>query len=209
MPQACRAGLSSFLYFLIGFTTSLLPDFRGPPSLYEKNSLQCRVAFKSHDHKIRRCRKDVPVQYRHCHDLPSSLPASSGPLLARSGKVRSRTRQASHKDCAARRLNKPSLNRSRFFPMHQHSTVKQTDRICVIDHDHLIEHGNHTEPIACNDAPTKLCGTTIAIDPRPSAQMRSYYPRLRHPEAAPLLTFSWKHSSDFPNPFHPQRWWRF
>lgn len=59
-------------------------------------------------------------------------------------------------------------DRTCFVIAHRLSTVQKADRICVLDHGHLIEQGTHHELMANNAAYAKLCEASFAIDPRPA-----------------------------------------
>lgn len=59
-------------------------------------------------------------------------------------------------------------DRTCFVIAHRLSTVRQADRICVLDHGRLLEQGSHDELMARGGSYTKLCEAGFAIDPRPS-----------------------------------------
>ncbi|MDP3850630.1 MAG: ABC transporter ATP-binding protein [Luteolibacter sp.] len=60
-------------------------------------------------------------------------------------------------------------DRTCFVIAHRLSTVRQADRICVLDRGRLVEQGAHAELIAHGGAYAKLCEAGFAIDPRPAA----------------------------------------
>lgn len=57
--------------------------------------------------------------------------------------------------------------RTCFVIAHRLSTVRQADRILVLDHGRLIEQGTHEELLAHGGAYAKLCEATFANNPRP------------------------------------------
>lgn len=59
--------------------------------------------------------------------------------------------------------------RTCFVIAHRLSTVRQANRICVLDRGTLVEQGTHDELLALNGAYAKLCDAGFAIDPRPQA----------------------------------------
>lgn len=60
-------------------------------------------------------------------------------------------------------------DRTCFVIAHRLSTVRQADRILVLDHGRLIEQGTHAELLERGGAYAKLCEASFAIDPRPTA----------------------------------------
>jgi ATP-binding cassette subfamily B protein/subfamily B ATP-binding cassette protein MsbA len=60
-------------------------------------------------------------------------------------------------------------DRTCFVIAHRLSTVRQADRICVLDHGRLVEQGSHDELIARGGSYAKLCEAGFAIEPRPPA----------------------------------------
>jgi ATP-binding cassette subfamily B protein/subfamily B ATP-binding cassette protein MsbA len=60
-------------------------------------------------------------------------------------------------------------DRTCFVIAHRLSTVRQADRICVLDRGMLVEQGSHDELIARGGSYAKLCEAGFAIDPRPQA----------------------------------------
>jgi ABC-type multidrug transport system fused ATPase/permease subunit len=58
-------------------------------------------------------------------------------------------------------------DRTCFVIAHRLSTVRQADRICVLDHGRLIEAGTRAKLIARNGSYAQLCAAGFAIDPRP------------------------------------------
>jgi ATP-binding cassette subfamily B protein/subfamily B ATP-binding cassette protein MsbA len=60
-------------------------------------------------------------------------------------------------------------DRTCFVIAHRLSTVRQADRICVLDRGMLVEQGSHDELIARGGSYAKLCEAGFAIDPRPPA----------------------------------------
>lgn len=59
--------------------------------------------------------------------------------------------------------------RTCFVIAHRLSTVRQADRICVLDRGALVEQGTHEELLSRGGAYAKLCEAGFAIDPRPEA----------------------------------------
>ena len=59
--------------------------------------------------------------------------------------------------------------RTCFVIAHRLSTVRQADRILVLDHGRLIEQGSHHELLSHGGAYAKLCEASFAIEPRPEA----------------------------------------
>jgi ATP-binding cassette subfamily B protein/subfamily B ATP-binding cassette protein MsbA len=57
--------------------------------------------------------------------------------------------------------------RTCFVIAHRLSTVRQADRILVLDHGRLIEQGSHEELLARGGAYAKLCEASFANNPRP------------------------------------------
>jgi ATP-binding cassette subfamily B protein len=60
-------------------------------------------------------------------------------------------------------------DRTCFVIAHRLSTVQKADRICVLEHGHLIEEGTHEELLKLGMTYAKLCQASFAIDPRPAA----------------------------------------
>ncbi len=60
-------------------------------------------------------------------------------------------------------------DRTCFVIAHRLSTVRQADRICVLERGRLVEQGTHDELIARGGSYAKLCEAGFAIDPRPAA----------------------------------------
>jgi ABC-type multidrug transport system fused ATPase/permease subunit len=58
-------------------------------------------------------------------------------------------------------------HRTCFVIAHRLSTVRQADRICVLDRGRLVEQGTHDELIARGGAYAKLSEAGLAFDPRP------------------------------------------
>ncbi len=57
--------------------------------------------------------------------------------------------------------------RTCFVIAHRLSTVRQADRICVLDHGRLVELGTHDQLAALHGHYSKLCEAGLAFDPRP------------------------------------------
>lgn len=57
--------------------------------------------------------------------------------------------------------------RTCFVIAHRLSTVRQANRICVLERGTLVEQGTHDELLAAQGAYAKLCDAGFAIDPRP------------------------------------------
>jgi ATP-binding cassette subfamily B protein len=57
--------------------------------------------------------------------------------------------------------------RTCFVIAHRLTTVRQADRICVLDHGRLVEHGSHEELSARPGIYAKLSEAGFAFDPRP------------------------------------------
>lgn len=57
--------------------------------------------------------------------------------------------------------------RTSFVIAHRLSTVRQADRICVLERGRLVEQGTHEELLARCGTYSKLCEAGFAIDPRP------------------------------------------
>jgi ATP-binding cassette subfamily B protein/subfamily B ATP-binding cassette protein MsbA len=58
--------------------------------------------------------------------------------------------------------------RTCFVIAHRLSTVRQADRICVLDRGRLIEHGTHADLLTHGGTYAKLCEAGFAIEPRPA-----------------------------------------
>jgi ATP-binding cassette subfamily B protein len=58
-------------------------------------------------------------------------------------------------------------DRTCFVIAHRLSTVRQADRICVLDRGRLVEQGTHDELLASNGTYSKLCEAGFANDSRP------------------------------------------
>ncbi len=58
-------------------------------------------------------------------------------------------------------------DRTCFVIAHRLSTVRQADRICVMDRGRLVEQGTHDELLASNGTYSKLCEAGFANDSRP------------------------------------------
>lgn len=58
-------------------------------------------------------------------------------------------------------------DRTSFVIAHRLSTVRQADRICVLDQGRLVESGTHDELLAKGGAYARLCEAGLAIDSRP------------------------------------------
>jgi ATP-binding cassette subfamily B protein/subfamily B ATP-binding cassette protein MsbA len=60
-------------------------------------------------------------------------------------------------------------DRTCFVIAHRLSTVRQADRICVLERGKLVEQGTHDELITRGGSYAKLCEAGFAIDPRPAS----------------------------------------
>jgi ATP-binding cassette, subfamily B, bacterial len=58
-------------------------------------------------------------------------------------------------------------DRTCFVIAHRLSTVRQANRICVLDRGRLVEHGTHDQLLAAGGAYAKLCETNFSFDSRP------------------------------------------
>ncbi len=58
-------------------------------------------------------------------------------------------------------------DRTCFVIAHRLSTVRQADRICVLEHGKLIEQGSHDALLALGGAYARLCEASLANEPRP------------------------------------------
>lgn len=64
-------------------------------------------------------------------------------------------------------------DRTSFVIAHRLTTVRQADRICVLDKGRLVEQGTHEELLALGNAYAKLCETNFSFDSRPSVKICS------------------------------------
>ncbi len=60
-------------------------------------------------------------------------------------------------------------DRTCFVIAHRLSTVRQADRICVLEHGRLIEQGSHDALLALDGAYARLCEATLANESRPAS----------------------------------------